>query len=274
MELIRHNKHAENIGKTERVASLVGGGLLAWFGIQRRSAAGYALAAIGGDLIRRGATGHSFVYQALGMRTARTGQGRASIPYESGIRVDKTITVNKPRDVIYRFWRNLENLPRFMKHLESVRELDGNRSHWITKAPAGRTVEWDAEIINEKEGELIAWRSLPGADVDSAGSVKFEDARGGRGTVVKVELQYNPPAGVVGAAVARLFGEEPTQQIGEDLRRFKALIEAGEIPTSEGQPAVVKKSKALKQERQNADDQVAITSESSFPASDAPSWNG
>jgi uncharacterized membrane protein len=272
MELIRHYKHTENISKPERVASVVSGGLLAWFGIRRRSAAGYALAAIGGDLIRRGATGHCFVYQTLGVRTAPRHSG-ASVPYELGIRVDKNITVLKPRDEVYRFWRNLENLPRFMKHLESVRELDGNRSHWIAKAPAGRTVEWDAEIINEKEGELIAWRSLAGADVDSAGSVKFEDARGGRGTVVKVELQYNPPAGVVGAAVAWLFGEEPTQQIAEDLRRFKALVEAGEILTTEGQPAVVKKSRALKQERQNADDQVAITSESSFPASDAPSWN-
>jgi uncharacterized membrane protein len=274
MELIRHHKHAENISRTERVASLVGGGLLAWFGIQRRSAAGYALAAIGGDLIRRGATGYCFVYQTLGVRTAPTRQGQATIAYETGIRVDKTITINKPRDVIYRFWRNLENLPRFMKHLESVRELGGNQSHWIAKAPAGRTVEWDAEIINEKEGELIAWRSLPGADVESAGSVQFQDARGGRGTVLKVELQYNPPAGVVGAVVARLFGEEPTQQIGEDLRRFKALIEAGEIPVAEGQLTVPKRSKARKRERQNADDQVGITSESSFPASDAPSWNG
>jgi uncharacterized membrane protein len=273
MEIIRHSRHNENIRKAERVVSVVGGGVLAWYGLRRKSPAGYALAAIGGDLMRRGATGHSFFYEAIGVRTRDLGQGaRVSVPYELGVRVDRVITVNKPREEVYRFWRQFENLPRFMRHLESVKDLGFGRSHWVAKGPAGRTVEWDAEIITEKENELISWRSLEGSDVQNAGSVHFRDARGGRGTEVAVELQYNPPGGLVGATVAKLFGEEPTKQIAEDLHRFKALMEAGEVPTTEGQPRVVKQAH-LKAERKQSDEQVRRESEHSFPASDAPSSN-
>ena len=154
-----------------------------------------------------------------------------------GTRVRKSITVNRPADEVYAFWRNFENLPRFMKHLESVQVTGGGRSHWKAKAPAGTTVEWDAEVYNEKEGELIAWRTLEGSQVASAGSVRFEPAAGGRGTKVRVVLKYDPPGGVIGAAVARLFGENPEQQISEDLRRFKQLMESGEVITNEGQPS-------------------------------------
>jgi uncharacterized membrane protein len=122
-----------------------------------------------------------------------------------------------------------------MDHLESVTVQDDKRSHWVAKAPAGTTVEWDAEIINEKENELIAWRSLDGADVDNAGSVRFSEATGGRGTVVKVSLEYDPPAGIIGSLIAKLFGEEPSQQVQEDLHRFKQVMETGERPTTEGQ---------------------------------------
>ena len=272
MEIIRHTEHNTNMGTVERVASVVGGGVLTWYGLRRRSAAGYAMAALGGDLLRRGATGHSFLYEAIGVRTREIGQGaHVSVPYELGVRVDKVITLNKPRAEVYGFWRQFENLPRFMRHLESVKDLGSGRSHWVAKAPAGRTVEWDAEIINEKENELIAWRSLEGSDVPNAGSVRFRDARGGRGIEVAVSLQYNPPGGVVGAVMAKLFGQEPTQQITEDLYRFKALMEAGEIPTVEGQPRIIKKA-SLKTERKQADEQVRSTSEHSFPASDPPSW--
>src|SRR5207237_10075425 len=120
----------------------------------------------------------------------------------------------------------------FMQHLVSVRQLDHRRSHWIAKAPAGRTVEWDAEIINEIPDELIGWRTLDGADVISAGSVRFTPATGRRGTEVRVRLQYYPPGGKLGSAVAWIFGAEPSQTIQEDLRRFKRLMEAGEIPTT------------------------------------------
>jgi uncharacterized membrane protein len=137
---------------------------------------------------------------------------------------------------LFRFWRNLENLPQIMRHLVSVTPIDAERSHWVARAPLDQTVEWDAVITSERENQWIVWRSVDGADVENAGSVRFEPAPGGRGTVVRVDLEYYPPAGVIGAAVAKLFGEEPAQQIHEDLRRFKQRLEAGEVPTTEGQP--------------------------------------
>jgi uncharacterized membrane protein len=225
--------------------------------------------AAGGELIRRGATGRCYVYQALGVRTAPLGQGAetTSVPYELGARVDRAVTIARPREEVYRFWRDLANLPRFMKHLQSVTHTDAGRFHWVAKAPAGRTVEWDAEIINERENELISWRSLPGADVENAGSVRFSDAPGGRGTVVTVELQYNPPAGILGAFAAQLWGEEPGQQIQEDLHRFKQILEAGAIPTTTGQPSG--RSMSV---RPTSSEPVVAASEESFPASDAPAW--
>ncbi|PWT89357.1 MAG: cyclase [Proteobacteria bacterium] len=271
MQIITHRKHAVNITQAERIASAVGGGILAAAGLHKRSATGLALAMIGGDLLRRGITGHSFAYEMIGIRTAPLGQGAetTSVPYELGIRVDRSITIARPRAEIYRFWRNLSNLPRFMKNVRSVTEECGTRSHWVVEAPGGRTVEWDAVIHNELENELIAWRSLAGAQVANAGSVWFQDAPGGRGTEVKVELQYNPPAGALGAIVASLFGKEPGQQIREDLYRLKALMETGEVVTVDGQTSGARRP----HERQVEDREVQMASEGSFPASDAPAWN-
>lgn len=233
------NKAGLNVGETERLLSAVGGGALALYGLTRGSFGGIVLALIGGGLVYRGTTGHCDVYEAAGINTAREGArgSRVSVPGNRGIKVEKSVTVNRPANELYSFWRNFQNLPRFMDHLESVTVQDDRRSHWVAKAPAGTTVEWDAEIINEKENELIAWRSLPGADVDNAGSVRFEEATGGRGTTVKVSLEYDPPGGVVGATIAKLFGEEPSWQVQEDLRRFKQVMETGERPTTEGQPS-------------------------------------
>jgi uncharacterized membrane protein len=204
----------------------------------------------------------------MGIRTAPLGQGAetTAVPYELGIRVDRAITIARPRAEIYRFWRNLSNLPRFMKNVESITD-DGTRSHWVVKAPGGRTVQWDAVIHNEIENELIAWRSLPGAKVANAGSVWFRDAPGGRGTEIRVELQYDPPAGVLGAIVASLQGKEPGQQIQEDLYRLKALLEAGEVVTTEGQPG------GRQSRPYPHDGEVQVASEASFPASDAPAYN-
>ncbi len=268
MRIITHSKHAVNISQAERIVSAIGGGILAAAGLKKRSAAGAALALIGGDLLRRGITGHSYAYEAMGVRTADLGQGAAttSVPYELGVRVDKSITIAKPRQEVYDFWRKLSNLPRFMKNVESVSEIDEMHSHWVVQAPAGRKVEWDAVIHNEVPGEMIAWRSLPGADVDNAGSVWFREAPAGRGTEVKVELQYNPPAGALGAVLATLWGKEPSQQIQEDLHRLKALLEAGEIPTTEGQPTG-------KLEHRTHGYKVTEASEESFPASDSPAYN-
>jgi uncharacterized membrane protein len=150
--------------------------------------------------------------------------------------VTKAITVSKPPHEVYAFWRDLENLPRFMTHLESVQTTDETRSHWKAKAPAGASVEWDAEIVEERPDELIAWRSLPGASVENSGVVRFAPAPGGRGTEVRVELDYSPPGGALGATAAKLFGEEPEVQLQDDLRRFKQVLETGEVARSEGSP--------------------------------------
>lgn len=159
--------------------------------------------------------------------------GRAAARRGLEVRVEKVATINRPIHEVYQFWRNFENLPRFMRHLESVEVLDGRRSRWRAKAPAGMTVEWEAEILQDREQEWIAWRSLEGSQVPNSGSVRFTPAPGGRGTEVRVQLQYSPPAGRVGRLVAKLFGEEPELQVREDLRRFKQLMETGEIPVSD-----------------------------------------
>jgi uncharacterized membrane protein len=165
--------------------------------------------------------------------SAADGGGRARRA-TAGVRVERVVTINRPIEQVYDFWRNFENLPRFMRHLEEVTVLGNRRSRWRAKAPAGMTVEWEAELIQEKENDWIAWRSLPGSQIENSGSVRFERAPGARGTELRVQLQYRPPAGAVGRAFAWLFGEEPSQQIADDLRRFKQLMETGEIPLSDG----------------------------------------
>jgi uncharacterized membrane protein len=151
--------------------------------------------------------------------------------------VAKAITINSSPETLYRFWRNLENFPRFMRHLEEVRMTGERTSHWVAKAPAGTRVEWDAEIVEDEASSRIAWRTLPGSSVEHEGVVSFEPAPAGRGTIVRVSMSYVPPAGKVGVQVAKLFGEEPGVQIDDDLRRMKQLIETGEIATTEGQPS-------------------------------------
>jgi len=232
----QHGNHRKNVGEMERLASVTVGSMLAGLGLKRGGGTGLALGALGLSLLHRGATGHCELYHALGVNTAgKPHTAGAALDGQAGVKVEKSVTINKPALELFRFWRDFNNLAQFMKHLESVRSIDDKKSHWVAKAPAGTTVEWDAEIINEREGELIAWRSLPGSEIENAGSVRFEAAPGNRGTMVKVSLIYNPPAGKFGAAVAKLFGEEPALQIHEDLRRFKMLMEAGEISTIHGQ---------------------------------------
>ncbi len=260
-----------NIGKVERAASIMGGSLLAFIGAKRRDTWGVGLAILGAGFLRRGITGYTYTYQFLGVRTAPKGQGKnVSIPYELGIKVERAVTINKPREEVFAFWRNLENLPRFMKHLKTVKITGHKISHWVANGPAGRTVEWDAEIINETENELIAWRSLEGSTVQNAGSVHFTDATGDRGTQIWISLQYNPPGGVLGAWFARLFGEEPEQQIAEDLGRLKAMMEAGQVPTNSGQASG--RGQEQEQKKRSEEESVRQASEESFPASDAPAY--
>jgi uncharacterized membrane protein len=201
----------------------VGGALLAADGI-RRGAKGIPEFLAGALLMHRGITGKCEAYRALGVRTTPS---NATIPYELGVMARAEITIAKPRSNVYALWRDFENLPRFMPHLVSVDSRGGKRTHWVAKGPMGKTFEWDAEIINDIENDLIAWKSLPGADVDSAGSVRFTDTPAG--TKVLVEMQYNPPAGVAGAWVARLFGNDPEQTMAEDLRRIKRYLETGQM---------------------------------------------
>jgi uncharacterized membrane protein len=225
-----------NVGDAERLLSAVGGGALALYGLSRGTLGGLCAAALGGAFVYRGLTGHCDCYAALGVRTTEGRGPMTSVPAGHGVKVEQTVTINRPAEDLYRYWRNFENLPRFMSHLESVKE-NGNRSHWMAKAPLGMTVEWDAEVYNDRRGELIAWRSIEGSTVDTAGSVHFTRAPGGRGTEVRVVLKYDPPAGKVGAALARWLGEAPEQQIAEDLNAFKRLMEAGESAATRGQPA-------------------------------------
>jgi uncharacterized membrane protein len=222
-----------NVGQTERWASGVAGAALIGYGLGRRRLRGVLLP-IGLGLIGRAVTGRCPVNRALGRDTARGGEGSspvASLEAGEGTRLEQSVVIARPRGELFLFWRRFDNLPRFMDNLESVTLLDGRRSHWVAKGPLGARVEWDAEIHNEIPDELIAWRSLPGSDVDQAGSVHFMPGHGG-GTEVRVVLRYAAPAGKVGEAIGHVLGEDAGQQIADDLRRFKQVMEAGEVPTA------------------------------------------
>ena len=227
-----------NVGSIERWLSLVAGASLAAYAIKRRTTASGAAALAGAGLMYRGATGHCHVYQALGInhgygQAVERGTGviadrgsdtRRRLGGQRGIHVEEAVMINRPIAEVYRFWRNFENLPRFMRHLESVAMREAGISHWVARGPAGTSVEWDARIINEVDNRIIGWQSLEGSTVATAGSVNFDSTEGG--TLVRVRLQYSPPAGKLGSAVAWLFGEEPSLQIRDDLHRLKALLES------------------------------------------------
>jgi uncharacterized membrane protein len=229
-----------NVGQNGRIISGAAGGLLALLGARKRGPLGLLMAAAGGYLVYRAATGNDPVMQATGAGTVTS----------KPIFVEHSVVIDRPAQQVYDYWRKLENLPNVMSHLESVTALDDRRSRWVAKAPLGTHVEWEAEIVNDKPGERIGWHSLPGATVDNAGSVQFESLAGSAqgsaqtsgnqasgstvsggqktgSTRVHVALSYRPPAGPLGAAVARMFGEEPSQQIAEDLQKFKQMFEAG-----------------------------------------------
>jgi uncharacterized membrane protein len=221
-------RSGRNISDLERWLSIATGTGLALYGLSRRNRTGWIVAAFGGMLMRRGATGHCHTYEAFGINTAGTGDDtRRALGGAAGTIVEESVTINRPIEELYRFWRNLENLPQFMHHLESVERITDTLSRWRAKGPGGTTVEWTAEIINEVPNKVIGWRSIEGSDVVSAGSVNFDTT--GRGTRVRVRLQYSPPGGKVGAALARLIGRDAATQIRDDLRRFKEMIETGDI---------------------------------------------
>jgi uncharacterized membrane protein len=214
-------------GETERWASIIGGSAMVLMGLQQRSLRGALMAIAGGSLAYHGATSAKSLPETI---ADAAGLNKA-------IRVEKTVTINRSASDLYSFWRNLENLPTFMQHLKQVTEYDNGRSHWVATAPLGASVEWDAQVIRDQPDHLIAWASVEGADVENSGFVRFQSAPQGRGTEVKVVMEYSPPGGALTGALAKLFGEEPEQQIGAELSRFKQLMEAGEIANTEGQPS-------------------------------------
>lgn len=212
----------------ESQAALGAGVALLVGGMWRRSLVGVCMAATAAPLLYRGATGR----WPAGVARLFPRDPRVALAGPRGVHVRESIRLEVPVDVVYRQWRQLDQLPRFMSHLRSVTELGNGRSHWVADGPAGLTVEWDAEILSDVESQVIAWKSLPEADVVTAGSVTFRPGRGGRDTQLTVSLQDAPPAGKAGAGLAMLFGREPSQTIREDLRRFKARLETGETPVA------------------------------------------
>lgn len=228
--LIRQlNNFETNISNNERIASTVAGGALVAYGVKQGGVLGVAASLIGGGLLLRGTTGHCSVYKALDIDTSSEDN-----PATGNIHVTKSVTINKSTAELFGFWRNFENLSQIMSHLESVTKVDNKRSHWKAKAPLGMNVEWEAEITDEKENEFIEWRSVENSDIPNSGKVEFLPTQN-RGTEVRVTLDYQSPAGKVGSLIAKLFGEEPEQQVSDDLRRFKQLMESGTIMTVEGQ---------------------------------------
>ena len=219
----------KNIGDMERTFSLALGVGLGLAGLSHGRAKGLVLTALGAGLIWRGYTGHCGCYAALGINNAER-QPATSVPARQGIKLEKTIVIEQPAANLYRFWRRLENLPQVMRHLKSVRSIDSQHSRWVAEGALGKDLEWDAEIINEREDELLAWASIPGGDLETAGSVHFRP-QGDARTDVTVSLKYNPPAGKIGAHIATLLGSGLEGKLDEDLNTFKQTMETGRAPS-------------------------------------------
>lgn len=229
-----HRESFVNINPAERWASVAAGTMLAVAGLRRRSRAGALVAASGAALIVRGSTGHCPAYAQLGLGVeTQPGAGTANA---GAVAVNESTTINRPPEVLYEIWRSLTLLPSFIPSIKSITRIDDTRSHWVVTGPGGFDVAWDATVVNDVPNELIAWRTTPQADVTSEGSVRFTAVRGGRETVLQVELRYEPPVAKASALAAWLVGKAPGQLVREALRRFKAFLETGEAPTVAGQP--------------------------------------
>lgn len=231
MDVVRETNCSTSLADAQAWLALGAGALLVATGARRRSTAGACLAIASVPLLYRGITGH-WPHPFDEVSSSDT---RAALGGSRGVHVRESIRVERCVSDVYRAWRRLEDLPRFMSHLESVTQSADGRSHWVAIGPGCLRVEWDAEIINEIPDQLLAWRSLPDSDVVTAGSVRFTPMRGSRATQIAVHLQYAPPAGKTGAFLASLFGSDATETIREDLRHFKQQLEAGEQPRAKGE---------------------------------------
>lgn len=216
-----------NVGNEERILSAIAGAALASYGLRHLfTMRGLLSAAAGGLLLSRGITGYCMVNNALGRNSA--------VRKTSAMEANATFVINKPRHQVYAFWRQLENLPRFMKHLETVHVLDSFRSTWTAKVPGNLgTVSWEAAITEDREGEFLSWSSLPGSTVDNAGSIEFRDSPNGQDTEIQVKMTYRLPGGDIGTLAGKLFNPAVESMIMEDVRRFKSIMETGEAPPEE-----------------------------------------
>jgi uncharacterized membrane protein len=291
-----HHSDRTNVGAMERAASTIAGGGLLYAGFKRGGMSGVLMGIVGGILAKRGVSGRCEIYSAMGVRSH--GESFGSNPLSRFVDVEKAITIQRPVQEVYDFWRNFENLTCVAPHLCCV-VGEGGRSHWEALTPRGM-YQWDAQIIAEEPGRLIAWRTLEGSDFDHAGVVEFKPAPGGRGTEVRVYLRYHPPMGVIGAAASKMMQTSPGDEAASVLRQMKQLLESGEVATGAhhrgelrggwselavdeefvteavggyGEAgAAMGVGGSISDREHQADDEVGEASEDSFPASDAPSW--
>ncbi len=231
-----YNKR-NNVGPLERAASILAAGFLTQRCMKTKGMVGVALALGAGELMRRGVTGHCYARDYArdwAMREAPTAS-QPVIAYKAGEIIEDVVTVRRNTEDLYSFWRKLSNLPQFMVRVEAVKEIDGVRSHWMVRGPAGYRLEWDAEVFRDEPNELIAWRTVGNADIVSVGCVTFKPVAGNRGTEVRVKLQYNPPGGKAVSTLARLLGNAPAFEVRRDLMQFRQLMECGEVISTDGQ---------------------------------------
>jgi uncharacterized membrane protein len=225
----RQQEKRVNVGATERKASMAGGAALALSGLttmaKKHYLPGLALMAAGGLFLYRGKTGHCDLYEAAGIDTAH--------PSEAGVRIEKIVTINRPREEVYEYWRTLENLPRFMHYLDSVQVTGERTTHWKAHGPGGVTVEWDAETVDEVMGQVIGWRTVGETQLPNQGRVEFNEAPGNRGTEVRVAIDLFPPGGAAGRMAAKVTRALTAQQLEEDLKRLKQILETGEVATAQ-----------------------------------------
>lgn len=231
---LARRKHKINVEKKERILSLTGGAFLTVWGVRENSFPGLLGALAGGALMFRGATGYSYLNEWLGRGEGVEAQENYVVD------INTSIEVNQPREELYAYWRNLENLPNFMRHLEKVEQIDDRRSRWTAGFAGGiGKVEWEARITREDENNLVAWESLPEADIENAGEVRFHDAPNGAGTIVETSISYRPPAGDVGDYAAKLLNPGFEKVVRKDLKRFKKYMEKGGGPKRHSEPADV-----------------------------------
>lgn len=223
----------ENVGRRERGASTLAGGLILVDGLRRRGVGGLLESVVGTSLLYRGSTGFCWLYNMLNIDRLEEREGREGRP---SIRVQRTITIDRDPQTVYSVWRRFENLPRFLQHVESISALDGKRLRWVVRGPRGRRVEWNAEIVEDIPGQHLAWRSEEGEPLRHSGSIGFLPLEGGRATEVKVSLQYEPMHGAFREVVKKLLGDDPRRQIREDLERFRNVVEEESSFESRGWP--------------------------------------